>query len=110
LVPLFDGFGVRDLLHATALMFVAYTGYGRIATLGEEVRAPEVTIPRAVIVTLLVSMLVYVAVAAVAVAAVGAGVFAGAVGESAAPLEVIARGLGAPVVAHVVAAGAITAM
>ncbi len=35
-----------DLLHATALMFVAYTGYGRIATLGEEVREPSTTIPR----------------------------------------------------------------
>ncbi len=27
-------------------MFVAYTGYGRIATLGEEVRSPRTTIPR----------------------------------------------------------------
>ncbi|HEX2475782.1 MAG TPA: APC family permease, partial [Lacipirellulaceae bacterium] len=41
-----------DLLHATALMFVAYTGYGRIATLGEEVREPAMTIPRAIIITL----------------------------------------------------------
>lgn len=33
--------GVSGFLHATALMFVAYTGYGRIATLGEEVRNPR---------------------------------------------------------------------
>ena len=33
------------LLQATALMFVAYTGYGRIATLGEEVREPRTTMP-----------------------------------------------------------------
>ena len=29
------------MLEATALLFVAYTGYGRIATLGEEVREPK---------------------------------------------------------------------
>ena len=33
--------GTAGLLHATALMFVAYTGYGRIATLGEEIRDPQ---------------------------------------------------------------------
>ena len=41
-----------DLAAAIAFLFVAYTGYGRIATLGEEVRSPEVIIPRAVIITL----------------------------------------------------------
>ena len=54
--PLFDGGKLTDLLQATALMFVAFTGYGRIATLGEEVAEPRRTIPRAVIVTLLISM------------------------------------------------------
>lgn len=33
------GGGLRSLLYASALMFVAYTGYGRIATLGEEVKS-----------------------------------------------------------------------
>ena len=33
--------GIEGFLYATALMFVAYTGYARIATLGEEVRKPE---------------------------------------------------------------------
>jgi APA family basic amino acid/polyamine antiporter len=51
-----DGQGVRSLLHATALMFVAYTGYGRIATLGEEIRRPARNIPRAIVFTLLVTM------------------------------------------------------
>ncbi|MGC1274771.1 MAG: APC family permease, partial [Planctomycetaceae bacterium] len=54
------------LLEATALMFVAYTGYGRIATLGEEVIEPRRTIPRAIVVTLVVSGVLYVAVAVVA--------------------------------------------
>jgi basic amino acid/polyamine antiporter, APA family len=51
------------VLEAIAFLFVAYTGYGRIATLGEEVRDPAVTIPRAVIVTLAVTALLYTAVA-----------------------------------------------
>jgi APA family basic amino acid/polyamine antiporter len=106
----FLGGGFRDLLHATALMFVAYTGYGRIATLGEEVRDPQRSIPRAIVAALLVTMLLYVAVVAVGVGAVGAQGLAKATHSSAAPLEVVARDLGRPVVAGLVALGAITAM
>lgn len=51
-----------DLLGAVAFLFVAYTGYGRIATLGEEVREPAKTIPRAVIVTLAVAASLYMAI------------------------------------------------
>ncbi len=62
-----SGFGPwwSVLPEATALMFVAYTGYGRIATLGEEVREPRRTIPRAVIITLAVSAALYTSVAVV---------------------------------------------
>lgn len=98
------------LLHATALLFVAYTGYGRIATLGEEVREPARTIPRAIVTTLAVSMIVYLAVSATAVAAVGPAAFAAATREVAAPLEVVARAFRYPQVAWLVAIGAITAM
>jgi len=56
---------VSTLPAAIAFLFVAYTGYGRIATLGEEVRDPQRTIPRAVITTLAVSALLYTSVAAV---------------------------------------------
>jgi APA family basic amino acid/polyamine antiporter len=102
--------GLRDLLHATALMFVAYTGYGRIATLSEEIREPERNIPKAIILTLLATMLIYVAVAFIAVAAVGAVGMAEITRAAAAPLEVVARGFGVPGVAWLVAAGAVTAM
>jgi len=98
------------LLEATALMFVAYTGYGRIATLGEEVREPDKTIPRAIVTTLCVSMIVYVAVSATAVAVVGPEAFAASTREAAAPLEVVARSFSHPEVAWLVAAGAVTAM
>lgn len=98
------------LLHATALMFVAYTGYGRIATLGEEVREPARTIPRAIIATLVLSMLLYVSVSATAVAVVGSETFAASTREAAAPLEVVARAFRHPQVAWLVAVGAVTAM
>jgi APA family basic amino acid/polyamine antiporter len=98
-----------DLLHATALMFVAYTGYGRIATLGEEVREPRTTIPRAIIITLVVSALVYLAVAIVGVGAAGSETLAKAARDKAAPLEVVSRSF--PLNVHwIVAVGAMTAM
>ncbi|HUH03006.1 MAG TPA: APC family permease [Kofleriaceae bacterium] len=110
LTPFFGEDGIEGLLHATALMFVAFTGYGRIATLGEEVRAPSVTIPRAIITTLAVSAAIYVAVAVVAVGAAGTTGLGEVTRQSAAPLELIARGLGHDTIGTVIAIGAITAM
>ena len=101
---------MRALFHATALMFVAYTGYGRIATLGEEVRTPERTIPRAIVITLLTSMLLYVAVALTAVGNVGAANFATLAVDTSAPLEMIAAGFGIPGAGLLLAIGAVTAM
>lgn len=109
--PFFGGEdGAGSFLHGAALLFVAFTGYGRVATLGEEIRDPERNIPRAVGITLLVSMLLYLAVALVAVAAVGAEALARATEGAAAPLAVVARGLGVPGLAAAVALGAVTAM
>ena len=104
-----DG-GLYAVLFASALMFVAYTGYGRIATLGEEVREPKTTIPRAIIVTLIVTMTLYAAVAVVGVGSVGAGVLAEATDQQAAPLEVAAQAFGVPGASQILAFGAITAM
>lgn len=111
----FEGTCPADFLHATALMFVAYTGYGRIATLGEEVHDPRRSIPRAIIVTLVATATIYVLVAFVAVASAGAEGLAEATKQAAAPLEIIARGFALPVpwgpaVSWLVAAGAVTAM
>lgn len=104
---------IPSLLQAAALMFVAYTGYGRIATLGEEVKEPRQTIPKAIFVTMILTMLLYMSVAVV-----GVGVGKQVINELsqtdaslAAPLEVIAKqGLGVPVVPTLIAVGAITAM
>ena len=102
------------LFHASALMFVAYTGYGRIATLGEEVHEPRRVIPRAIIVTMFVTMALYVAVAGVGIGAAGADVLSeattGAAGSQAAPLAVAARHFSIPFAPQVLAIGAVTAM
>lgn len=102
--------GPEALLYATALMFVAFTGYGRIATLGEEVRAPRQTIPRAILLTLGISAVLYTLVAVVAVGIVGADRLAQATAGEAAPLEVVATAFGVPGIATVVAIGAVSAM
>ncbi len=92
---------------------VAYTGYGRIATLSEEVQEPRRTIPRAIALTMLVTMLLYMSIPIVTVG-VGQKVInqLSQTGASlAAPLEVIAKvGLGVPIIANLIAVAAITAM
>lgn len=110
LTPFFKG-DIGSVLQASALMFVAYTGYGRIATMGEEAREPRKTIPKAMIVCLVLTMLLYIAVAAVGIGAVGADVLGKATGQAkAAPLEVAARIVAGPGGAFVLAVGAMTAM
>jgi APA family basic amino acid/polyamine antiporter len=60
------------ILPAAALLFFAFAGYARIATLGEEVKEPQRTIPRAVIIVLAITLVVYAAVALTALSALGA--------------------------------------
>lgn len=95
---------------AVGLMFVAYTGYGRIATLGEEVKSPRRTIPIAVIVTLAISMLLYFLVSITALRNVDAETFAAYASENAAPLEMVAQQFGIPGAAALMTLGAVTAM
>ncbi len=101
---------ISGFLEACALMFVAFTGYGRIATLGEEVTNPKTTIPKAIIVTLIVSSLLYVAVGLIGVAVAGSETMAAATSREAAPLVVIATLFEIPLVPQIVAMGAVTAM
>lgn len=98
------------LLHATALMFVAYTGYARIATMSEEVVNPRVTIPRAIITTLVVSALLYTIVAIAAIGTIGTDALAGSTTERATPLEAAAARLEVPGLATLLAIGAVSAM
>lgn len=98
--------GVWAVAESAALLFFAYTGYARIATLGEEVHEPKKTIPRAVMITIVVSVVIYIAVALVAVGAVGPAVLA----ASTSPLQTAAKTFTLPGVFWVVGVGAATAM
>lgn len=113
-IPLFpalsDTPALRDLLHGSALMFVAFTGFGRVATLGEEVREPRRVIPRAIVATVSVVTLLYLAVAASGVGVLGAEAFGAAAVGTAAPLEAVAEALGRPGLGLVVAVAAVAAM
>jgi APA family basic amino acid/polyamine antiporter len=105
-----SGSPTPGLLEATALMFVAFTGYARIATLGEEMQDPARTIPRAIIATLVASAVLYIAVGAVGIATIGPDALAEAARAEVAPLVVAARTFGIPGASSIVAVGAMTAM
>jgi APA family basic amino acid/polyamine antiporter len=70
--------GVDGILRAAGLLFFAFAGYARIATLGEEVIDPARTIPRAIPLALGITLAVYALVAVSAVAAVGPDALAAA--------------------------------
>ena len=61
-LPAFDA-GPHAILQAAAFMFFAFAGYARLATLGEEVRDPTRTIPRAIPLALGITLVVYAVVA-----------------------------------------------
>lgn len=87
------------VLVGAAAVFFAFAGYARIATLGEEVRAPERTIPRAIILALGWVLALY---AGLAVAL--RGVEAPVAELAHAPLEVLAHVVGMPVILVTIAA------
>ena len=59
------------VLQAAGLLFFAFAGYARIATLGEEVRDPARTIPRAIPMALGITLVVYAAVAVAVLSVLG---------------------------------------
>ncbi|MEU3604985.1 APC family permease [Streptomyces sp. NPDC035033] len=93
------------VLQAAGLLFFAFAGYARIATLGEEVRDPARTIPRAVPLALGLALAVYALVAVGALRALGPLALA----HSPAPLADAVRAAGASWLVPVVTAGAAAA-
>ncbi|MGH3960665.1 APC family permease [Mycobacterium sp.] len=65
------GAPLGGVLQAAGLLFFAFAGYARIATLGEEVRDPARTIPRAIPLALAITLGVYTIVAVAALAVLG---------------------------------------
>ncbi|MEU6432310.1 APC family permease [Microbispora sp. NPDC046973] len=90
------------VVQAAGLLFFAFAGYARIATLGEEVRDPARTIPRAIPLALGLTLVVYAAVAVSALAVLGGA----GLGDAVAPLAAVVRESGHPGLAPVVRAGA----
>ena len=68
--------GPFEVLRSAGFLFFAFAGYARIATLGEEVIAPEVNIPRAIPLALGAVLGLYAIVAVTALATVGAAALA----------------------------------
>ena len=62
---------VPGVLQAAGLLFFAFAGYARIATLGEEVRDPARTIPLAIPIALGITLVVYAIVTIAVLAAAG---------------------------------------
>ncbi|MDW4571251.1 APC family permease [Microbacterium sp. M3] len=68
--------GGYGILQSAGLLFFAFAGYARIATMGEEVRDPRRVIPRAIVIAFLVALAVYAVVAVAVLSALGPGAVA----------------------------------
>ncbi|HEY8482452.1 MAG TPA: APC family permease [Spirillospora sp.] len=97
-----DAPGPGGILQAAGLLFFAFAGYARIATLGEEVRDPARTIPRAVPLALGIVLAVYAAVAVAVLGVLGAP----GLSRSPAPLADAVDAAGLPELTPAVRAGA----
>jgi len=102
LTPFAPG-GVAGVFQATGLLFFAYTGYSRIATLVEEVHNPRHTIPRATVIALGTATVLYLLVATTVLAVLGPS----RLSLSASPLEETMVAVGSGFGMAVVSAGAL---
>lgn len=99
------GAAFGGVLQAAGLLFFAFAGYARIATLGEEVRNPARTIPRAIPLALGITLAIYAIVALAALAVLGPQRLA----QAAAPLSDAVRVAGVSWLVPVVQTGAVVA-
>jgi APA family basic amino acid/polyamine antiporter len=106
---LFGG-GWYGTLQSAGLLFFAFAGYARIATMGEEVRDPERTIPRAIVVALGITVAVYATIAVAILAVLGADGVAASTAPLAAAVDAGTWDWAAPVVRIGGAAAALGAL
>jgi len=97
--------GLYGILQSAGLLFFAFAGYARIATLGEEVREPERTIPRAIPIALGLTVVLYAAVGLSALLAAGPDALA----ASSTPIVTAVEAVGAAWAKPVVRIGAAVA-
>ena len=100
-----DHGGVYGVLQAAGLLFFAFAGYARIATMGEEVRDPAGTIPRAIPIALFITVAVYAVIGLSALLAAGPERLA----ASTAPLVTAVQAAGVGGIAPIVRIGGIVA-
>ena len=63
--------GPYGVLQSAGLLFFAFAGYARIATMGAEVRDPARSIPRAIVIALAITVVVYAIVGVALLSALG---------------------------------------
>ena len=100
-----SGVSPGGVLQAAGLLFFAFAGYARIATLSEEVRDPQRTIPRAIPIALGITLAIYALVAVAALSVLGPQHLANA----RAPLAEVVQVAGAAWLIPIVRAGAAVA-
>jgi APA family basic amino acid/polyamine antiporter len=93
------GHGVYGVLQSAGLLFFAFAGYARIATMGEEVRDPARTIPRAIVLALGLAVGGYAAVGVTLLVTLGPDRLAAAAAPLAAAVAAAHRGWAVPLVA-----------
>lgn len=98
------------VLQSAGLLFFAFAGYARIATLGEEVRDPERTIPRAILIALGVTVVVYAVIAVTVLTVLGPDGTAATPTPLAAAVDASTWSWAAPVVRVGAAAAALGAL
>jgi APA family basic amino acid/polyamine antiporter len=105
--------GVYGVLQSAALLFFAFAGYARIATLGEEVRDPEHTIPKAIPIALGITVALYAAVALAALLVAGPDALAASTAPLATAVKLADAAWAVPIVrvgAAVASLGALLAL
>ncbi len=102
LTPFAPG-GTVGILQATGLLFFAYTGYSRIATLVEEVKNPRHTIPKATVIALGSAVVIYLLVAFTAISVLGSHTLS----SSSAPLEATMMAVGSGIGVVIISGGAL---
>jgi APA family basic amino acid/polyamine antiporter len=102
--------GWYGVLQSAGLLFFAFAGYARIATMGEEVRDPQRTIPRAIQVALALAVAVYAIIAVTLLGVVGADGVAATQAPVAAAVDASGWDWAAPVVRVGAAAASLGAL
>ena len=106
-------FGAYGVLQAAGLLFFAFAGYARIATLGEEVHDPAATIPRAIPIALVIALALYLVVGIAALLGAGPAALAVSVRPLATAVDAAGAAWALPVVrigAAVASLGALLAL